>query len=415
MDDKRTPMEAEVQELPPKREPAKPGNFYGTAAKPKPRRNHTGFLITLSLILIVASTVSILDSIFHIRLEINDGVWQLRVQMPAAQQPQENPIKHLEPVSDSPYSPTQSSSVDSVQLQLAEGDGEALSPSEIYAQTASAVVCVQLETYYGVLSYTGVLISEDGYVLSATEGLTNATAITVSCSDGRQYAASRVGEDRVSGLCLLKLDTTGMPHVTFAQDEVPSVGQTVYCICNPYGNQLPNVFYDGMLAAQGDLRVSGYTYTLLQTSAQLGNVGYGCPILDSRGLVVGLTTPIGEYVVSGENPCFAVSAPDLNAIIDLLQHGASSQSGWLGLEVEEIPEYYRQLFRYPGSIWISVLVAPYDCLFQHDIITAVEDTEVNSVEEFEQAVSAYTPGDMVWITIFRSGEWYRVHLRVLAR
>lgn len=418
MDDKRTPMEAEVQELPRKREHARPKVFYGTSTKPQAKRNYNGLWICLSLIVIAISTFSIIVSLFNIRLEKQDGGWKVWVKDPTEPQTTENPVQELEITDTREYVAAPVKKAGTVQIRLASAEGEALSPSEIYAQAAPAVVCVEVKTYYGDECYTGISVSEDGYILSATEGLTNASAVKVSFPDGKQFPASRVGEERASGLCLLKVEATDLPTVSFAQDDSLAVGQSVYCVCNPYGKQLPNVFYDGMLSASGTVEASGSTYTILQTSAQPSGAGYGCPILNDRGQVVGLTTPIGKRLVSGADPCFAVSAADLTESIERFEKNSFSDGQWLGLELEEIPEDIISYYGFPGKVWIvdiAVESKAYGYLCQWDVVTEVDGVEITSLEEFDKLVSAHKTGESVWLTIYRSGSWYRAYLPVMAR
>lgn len=410
-------MEAEVQELPMKREPSVPEDFYGTAARPRTRRRHTMAWIALSLALIVVSTFGLIATMLHIRLEKQGGVTRIVLVPTETTEVPEDPVRNLEVASDRAYSAVPNEAAESVQLKLPEAEGETLTPSELYARVSPAVVCVQTEDYYGTCCYTGVIISDDGYVLSATEGLGNVSSVTVCCADGTQYAASRVAEERVSGLCLLKVEAAGLPTVALAQDGNLTVGQSVYCICNPYGSRMPNVFVEGMLAAQGSVELGSRSYTLLQTSARWDGGGYGCPILDSRGLVVGLTAPVGKRVVSGEDPCFAISSADLTRTIALFEKSAAGKSCWLGLEVADIPENYLRLYNFPGKVWITDVAvdsAPYGVLYQYDVITAVEGTEVNSAEEFERLIAGHKAGDRVRLTIFRSGNWYTILLPVMS-
>ena len=302
-----------------------------------------------------------------------------------------------------------------------------MTAAEVYAANVNSTVgvttSVTTTNFWGMRTNaaaagSGFIISEDGYILSATEGLTNASAVKVSFPDGKQFPASRVGEERASGLCLLKVEATDLPTVSFAQDDTLAVGQSVYCVCNPYGKQLPNVFYDGMLSASGTVEASGSTYTILQTSAQPSGAGYGCPILNDRGQVVGLTTPIGKRLVSGADPCFAVSAADLTESIERFEKNSFSDGQWLGLELEEIPEDIISYYGFPGKVWIvdiAVESKAYGYLCQWDVVTEVDGVEITSLEEFDKLVSAHKTGESVWLTIYRSGSWYRAYLPVMAR
>lgn len=419
MDDRRTPMEAEVQELPARRAPSVPEDFYGTAAKPAPRRNHALFWILLGAAVLVVCTSSVVAAFLHVRLTNGEGGWRLSMKPSVEVNATENPVKDLQAAQAGDYTPSGSQAGSSVRLRTQELDGTQLSPEELYARVAPAVVCVQVETYYGTVYATGVVISSDGYLLTATEGLTNAVGVTVSFSDGSAAAARRVGEDRLSGICLLKAEARDLPTVSFSMEETGAVGTKAYCICNPYGPELPNLFYDGMLSAHRKLSLGSSEYTVLQASAQLQDVGYGCPILDCQGRVLGLTAPIGQRVVSGaSDPCLAVSAADLSRILASFAQDSTGGSRWLGLEVEEIPEEYKRIFGFPGSLWIADVAvgsAPYGVLYQHDIITAVDGVDISSAAEYHRLIGERQAGDRVRLTLFRSGKWYTIQLPVLDR
>ena len=414
MEDKRVPIEAEVHEIPEEQESVRSESFYGTSTKPRPQRDRSWILICVSLLMIAGSTYSILSNLARLRSNAPNENWVLSVKLPETTAPTEETIQRLEVMAEDIFVPPADAETGSVELHLASSDGETLPPNEIYAQVSPAVVCVRMETYYGTVSYTGVVISEDGYILTATDVQTTAAAFSVSFSDGAQYVADCVREEWGSGLCLLKIEAKELPTVSFAEESNLRVGDGVYCICNPYGSQIPNVFYDGMLSAKGTVTVSGYAYTVLESSAQRSGVGYGCPILDGQGLVVGLTTPIGKRLVSDQDPCLAISVSDLTEILAAFERAETSEYRWLGLEITEIPEQYLYAFGFPGRLWIDA-TPPYQSLCRYDVICSVDDVRVDSLEEFERIISAHEPGDLVELVLFRVGTYYRVTLPVFSR
>ena len=418
MDDKRTPMEAEVQELPPRREPSCPEDFYGTAAKPRLRRNYTWFWACLGLAVIAVSTFSVVAAMLHVRVENKDGGWRLSMRETEATEETEDPVRSLEITAAEDYTPSAKGDIrGNVGIRLADSVGETLTAADVYARVNAAVVCVEVAGYYGTSSYTGVVLSADGYILSATDGLSNALSVTVCFSDGSSLPAVRIGEEHITGLCLLKVEAEGLTAAAFAEDCALTVGQGVYCVCNPYGSSLPNLFSEGMVSACWQVEIGSLGCTVLQTTAQQ-DVGPGCPILDSQGRVVGLTTRIGKRLVSGDDPCFAISAADLVSLIADFEGGETAEGLWLGFEVEDIPEEYLYLFGYPGGLWISEVAEgslAYGVLMQYDIITAVDGTEVSSAAEFDAQLSAHEPGDRVRLTLYRSGSWYTILLPVISR
>ena len=416
MDDIRTPLEAEVQELPPQREPCCPEDFYGTAVKPKLQRSHTWLWVCLGLLVITACTFSVVVTVLHVRADTRDGSLRLSFRDQEETRPPVETVQNLEAGEGESYVPSPGADAASIRLRTGEDGGEGLTAREIYARTAPSVVCVEFSTYYGSSVSTGVVITSDGYLLSASDSYAGAASITVTLPDGTELATSRVGQEQTTGLCLLKVEASDLTAAVFAFDETPAVGDEIYCLCNPYGSQLQNVFYSGMLSLCQTVEVGKQTHTLLQSD--LGAVGYGCPLLDGEGRVLGITCPVGKRLISGTDPCLAVSADGILQILIGLEPSGTSESAWLGLEVEDIPEDYQLLFGYPGSLWIAEVsqgTAPYGVLYQYDVILAVDGTEVSSAEEYRRLVAQHAPGDRVRLTIYRSGQRYTILLPVLSR
>lgn len=411
MDDRRTPMEAEVQELPGRAEPCPPEDFYGTAAKPQTRRSHTGLWVLLSLTVIVLCTVAVVAALGRVQLDRREGSLHLFVNTPEEEADTSEDLVRSLPVSpDSQTLPQQALSDDSFNLKLERGSRAALGPEQIYQALSPAVVCVQTDTYPGVSTNTGVVISEEGYILSASLNNLTGSSLTVTFQDGSAYTARCLNEDMSTGVCLLKVEATGLPTVSFSDSESLAVGQRTYCIGNPYGSQLPNVFYEGMLSACRTVEADGSSLTVLQSSCQLQDLGWGCPLLDDSGRVVGLTAPVGGLLSDslGES-CLALSAPDLARIVEELENTASDSVFWLGFEVAEIPEEYQFFYGFPGSLWVVSVEersALYNVLFQYDVITAVDDVLVFTLADYHQALAVHSPGDTITLTIFRNGKFY---------
>lgn len=418
MDDRRTPMEAEVQELREQRQANCPEDYYGTAVKPKTRRSYVGLWIWMGIAVIAVCTVCVVAAVKHVRVENGENGWHLAVQNTESTASTEAAVRNLDvPEGTQAVTPVEPIS-DDVSLPVSATAGETLSPTELYESVASSVVCVEVKGYYGNETYTGVVITVDGCILSATEGLSGAASITVSFRDGTALSARRLGEDAASGVCLLKVETEGLKTVRFSGDIEPKVGQSIYSIGNPYGSLLPNVFSEGMISFEQSVQIGEASYRLIQTTAFSDSREYGRPILDERGLVIGITTPIGRRLVSGTDPCFAIAAEDLARILSGFDRSASDSELWLGLEVSDIPEEYHDFYRFPGSVWIesvSAGSASDGILYQYDIITAIDGVELSSSAELSSILADHQAGDRVLLTIYRSGRLYNILLPVIVR
>lgn len=416
MDDKRTPMEAEIQELPPSRMPSCPEDSYGTAAIPKPRRSYAPLWVCVGLLVIAACSFSVVAALSSLRVENGESGWRLAMGEPQETRQAEEPIRSLEIQTENSGAAPQSSAPDSLQLRRSVGAGESLSPSELYEAVSPAVVRIRAESYYGYSDCSGVVISADGYILTAAERLGSAAALTVSFSDGSSLSARQIGADRISGVCLLKVEASGLPTVSFAAGE-PTVGQSVWCVCNPYGEAIPNVFRTGMLSVSRRVTLNGVSYRVLSASG-LENPDCGSPILDSKGRVLGLMSAIGSRIVSGTDPGFAVSTGDLERILESMEGAETDNLCWLGFEPEDIPMEYKFMLQLPGYVWIGELSSDSslrDVLRSYDVITAVDGVELSSAEELNELIRSRRPGDKVSLLVYRSGDWLKVILPVIKR
>ena len=416
MDDRRTPMEAEVQEYLPARERCA-DDSYGTAVRPRPQRSYVGLWVCVGLAVITACTFCVVGALSQLRVENGNNGFHISMGDSEETQAPEDPIRSLT-IPDEGDAVSAEGDAGEIRLPLGESSDEALTSAEIYERVSPAVVCVSAESGYGSTDYTGVVVNPDGYVLTAIDDLNNAVSVNVTLSDGRVFSARRLGEDPVSGVCLLKINAEGLQTVRFSEQTDFSVGQRVYTICNPYGSLIPNVFYDGMLSASCSVNLYYHSYTVLQFSAQPESSSYGAPLLDERGLVIGITTPIGQGLVNGKDPRFAIISADLGRIVTELENKASRGSVWRGLEVENIPEGYRYLFGYPGAVWISSIApgSPLDGkLYQNDIIVAIDGVEITDAAQFERIVNNYEFKDQVLLTICRNGRLIQIQMSVLAK
>lgn len=425
MDDKLTPMEAEILDMPePAPAPTLPVNAYGTAAVQRPKRDHRLLWIVGGLLVIAVCTMSVLAALLQLRLVKNSvGKWVLITDNSAetAPAPNSDPQSLSLPAGSAVDRTAVPSAAPDAELSLRRGveSGKNSALKTVYATAQESVVCLELSSYYGSRTVTGVVISEDGYLLTAGDELRSALSITALLSDDTRYSASLVGEDSLTGVAVLKIEAQGLTPAEFGDTQALSVGDSTLCIGNPYGTQMRGVLHEGIVSALGRETVDGQQLSLLQTSADFGAGNYGCPVYDRAGHIVAMTSPVGTRITAdGSDPSFAICAADLERIVGTVMERQAEDSVWAALEVEEIPAVYCKYFRYPGRLWVSSVskgsvASELLCLW--DVIVSVDGTDVGTPEEFRAAVARHAPNETVELTIYRGGRWYAATLPVVAK
>ena len=184
---------------------------------------------------------------------------------------------------------------DGVRLVYADGHGDALTIQEIYRRVNPSTVTVVTELPRGASVGTGVILTEDGYIITNAHVIAGGTSCYVALADGSIFDAALVGYDAEQDLAVIKAQDTdgraaqGLPAAEFGDSDALSVGDPVYAIGNPLGVELRGTLTDGIVSAiNRDVDVDGVTMTLIQTNAALNNGNSGGPLINRYGQVIGI-------------------------------------------------------------------------------------------------------------------------------
>ena len=168
--------------------------------------------------------------------------------------------------------------------------GGAHSLQEIYRENIASIVSIRGSKGDGMSLGTGVVMSEDGYIITNSHVIEGCGAVDVVLQDERVFQALLVGQDAQSDLAVLKIDCAGLTPAQFGDSTLLEVGDAVAAIGNPLGEELRGTMTDGIISAiNRDVNVDGYTMVLLQTTAALNSGNSGGALINDRGQVVGIT------------------------------------------------------------------------------------------------------------------------------
>ena len=292
--------------------------------------------------------------------------------------------------------------------------------SQIVKKTADSVVEIATESvvtggfaqqYVQQGAGSGVIISEDGYIITNYHVIAGAENITVTLRDGAtSYKAKLIGSDEDNDIALLKVDATGLSAATMGNSSDLAVGDYVVAIGNPLG-QLGGTVTDGIISALArQVTVEGKSMTLLQHNAQISPGNSGGGLFNSNGELIGIVNA-KDSATEVEGIAFAIPINNvLDIIDDLKTYGYVKGKVDLGMELTDITSddsaFYYGLSN-TGCYVLSVTSgsnAEKAGFMRGDMITAVNGTSVSSKSDIQTALKDSKVGDTVTFTVTRRGK-----------
>jgi len=263
---------------------------------------------------------------------------------------------------------------------------------------------------------SGVIIAPDGYVLTNSHVVHEATQLEVTLADGRSLPARLVGEDPATDLAVIRIDATGLPAATLGDSDRLRVGQLVVAIGNPLGFQA--TVTAGVVSALGrSLRgQSGRLIeNVIQTDAALNPGNSGGLLVDSRGRVVGINTAI---IQGAQGICFAVPVNTARWVAGLLIRDGRVQRSFLGISGETRPLNPRIAREHglPNSTGVGVVQvlagspAERAGLRVGDVIVSFDGVPVRTIDDVHRLLTGVAIGSTARLGILRQNQ--RIDLAV---
>ena len=291
--------------------------------------------------------------------------------------------------------------------------GGALTAQEIYQTVNPSVVTVMVQlsdtTDYSRLGVgTGVIFTEDGYIITNHHVVEGGRECSVMLSTGHVYEAKYVASDAENDLAVLKVEQTGLPAAELVDSDSLQVGDKVYAIGNPLGIELRGTFTDGIVSAiNRDVQVDGRTMTLIQTNAALNSGNSGGPLINECGQVVGINViKMMSSYDTVEGLGFAIPTASIERIVgDLLEYGAVQPQPNIGVVVRVTSTDLGN-----GLAGIEVLEVTPDSPADRagievgDFVTAAGGTDIRTSQALLRVRSRYHLGDQLSVTVWRDGE-----------
>ena len=284
-----------------------------------------------------------------------------------------------------------------------------ISLQEIYQKNIPSVVSIRTGTQVGSSTGTGVIVSDEGYIVTNSHVIQGAVAIQVQLTDDREFTACVVGEDPISDLAVLYIDAPELQEAEFGDSSALRVGDTVAAIGDPLGIDLRGTMTDGIVSAiNRDVTVGGRTLTLIQTNAALNSGNSGGPLINCYGQVIGINTmKIGTFTNQAgvEGLGFAIPSTTVKDIVDqIITQGYVSGRPTMGIRGESLSAFYQRYYRLPAGIFITEVVpgssADQAGIRPGDILISIEGDRIMNTEALGKALYLYNVGDTIAVGIY---------------
>lgn len=267
---------------------------------------------------------------------------------------------------------------------------------------------------------SGVILTEDGYIVTNHHVINGARQITVTLNDGTDYPAMLVGSDAENDTAIIKVNASGLTPAVMGNSDTLAVGEAVLAIGNPLGT-LSGTVTDGIISAlQREVTIDGTAMTLMQTSAAVNPGNSGGGLFNTRGELIGIVNAKSSSDSSGnavDNIGFAIPVNSVKDIIeDLITEGYVTGRIVLGINAIEIPDE-RTAMRYgltrPGLYVQSVesgSIAALGGLRPGDCILTFGDAAITVMDDLTTALAECSVGDRVEVTVDRNGREHALQL-----
>ena len=392
----------------------------------KPPKNHRGLIAVLLVAVIILCGISSILGIMNVRLfrqlktpENNGSLPITFYNSTESTFPSHTASVESDHESETVLEPIQNATSPVSADTVSQAGG--LSLQELYQQNIPSVVSIVCQSAYGSSTGTGVILSQEGYIVTNSHVIEDAQHIEVLLSDGRKLTASLVGADPVSDLAVLYVDADNLIAAELGDSTALRVGDTVVAIGDPLGIELRGTMTDGIVSAiNRDVDVGGRTMNLIQTNAALNSGNSGGPLINCYGQVIGINTmKIGDNMSSAgvEGLGFAIPSTTVRDIVNqLIENGYVAGRPYLGISGEGISEFYQLYYRLPRGLYITKVEAGSSAdqigIAPGDILISIENTAITSSHVLESVLYAYEPGDEINAVVYRAGRLYNVVLTV---
>lgn len=276
------------------------------------------------------------------------------------------------------------------------------------------------QKYTETAAGSGIIISEDGYILTNNHVISGADKITVYVNSGEDdaeeqtYEATLVGSSENNDIAVLKIDAKGLNAATFGDSDQLEVGELAVAIGNPMGKVHGSVTAGIISAVEQELTIDDVTINAIQTDAAINPGNSGGALFDSYGNVIGVVYAKSSSV-SIEGIGYAIPVNNIKELVEQMINDPDSVKDqtkgsqiMLGITIQNITEDMSKQYSMPVGVYITdvstMSAAERAGLQKGDIIVGFAGEDVKTADELNALKAKQTPGDTVAVKIDRNGK-----------
>ena len=259
---------------------------------------------------------------------------------------------------------------------------------------------------------SGVILTNDGYIVTNNHVVKDADEINVTLFDGRSYPAKVIGTDPQTDLALLKIDEKKLSFIIFGDSDALEVGEWVVAVGNPFN--LASTVTAGIVSAKARniniLSEQGAIESFIQTDAAVNPGNSGGALVNLEGKLVGINTAIATPTGVYAGYAFAIPVDIVKKVANDLMNFGSVQRGVLGISIRDLNSTLAKeikIDRANGVYVDSVLAngaAKEAGIRSKDVIIDIDNIETITASKLQEIISRKRPGDKVKITVIRNGK-----------
>ncbi len=259
---------------------------------------------------------------------------------------------------------------------------------------------------------SGVIISEDGYIVTNNHVVEGGSKIEVTLNDKRLFEAELIGRDPSTDLALIKIDSKALPYLSYGNSDEVQIGEWVLAVGNPFN--LTSTVTAGIVSAKArNINILGSTSSIesfIQTDAAVNRGNSGGALVNTDGLLVGINAAIASRSGNYEGYSFAIPVNIVKKVMDDLLNYGEIQRAFIGVTISDITAEFAEQegIEQLQGVYIGSVTknggADKAGIMAGDVIVQIDNIQIHSSSELLENIGQHHPGDKIDVKVLRKNK-----------